>query len=260
MAEDGQGRLEEQCRYLEACRASLAQIQSTIDEHAEVSSRHREDIQIVAVTKYLETWQAELLHQLGLRDFAENRWQVAREKLSMKDAHAVRWHFIGPIQSNKAKYVARAFDVVHSLDNVSLLRLLEREATLADRTLDVLVQVNLDGGANRHGVSVSALSELLKEVVKSSRLHLVGLMTMAPATEDTRQIRDVFAQLRELRDEYQQKLSYQDLVHLSMGMSHDFPIAVEEGATMLRLGRGLVLPATYRSEVPSSVQQRSEEL
>ncbi|SIT00455.1 YggS family pyridoxal phosphate-dependent enzyme [Alicyclobacillus vulcanalis] len=199
-------------------------------------------VRIVAVTKTASPDVLPALHAAGIRDVGENRWQIARDKLQHEAAALFEWHFIGTLQTNKVKYVVPRFGWVHSLDRAELARALSQEAVRRGVTVQVLIQVNVSGETQKHGVAPEEAEALLRLARELPGLSVRGLMTMAPAVDDPEAARPVFAALRELRDELQSRLSLEGLSDLSMGMSDDFEVAVEEGATLVRIGRKLVNP------------------
>ncbi|MGE0452503.1 MAG: YggS family pyridoxal phosphate-dependent enzyme [Vicinamibacteria bacterium] len=219
----------------------VAAVRERIARAAERAGRRPEDVTLVAVSK---THPAELVASAfaaGLRDFGENKVQEAEQKLgplAELRARGLRWHLIGHLQSNKAKKAAQIFDVVHSLDGAEIARKLEHYSATLGRTLEVLVQVDLAGEETKHGADEAHLFPLLEVLRGMKALRPRGLMVLPPLLEDPEALRPYFRRLRELRD---QALA-QDLLlggELSMGMSHDFEVAIEEGATIVRVGTAL---------------------
>jgi pyridoxal phosphate enzyme (YggS family) len=185
----------------------------------------------------------------GLDHVAENFAQEARDKIPSVEAMLrqtqtppPRWHFIGRLQRNKARYVARLFDCVESVDRIDVARELDHRAALAERHLDVLIQVNLSGEAQKGGVAPDRLEQLLEECRGCERIRVTGLMTVPPASDDPEASRPVFAALRELGVELRCRPGGEGLRELSMGMSADFEVAVEEGATIVRVGTAIFGP------------------
>jgi pyridoxal phosphate enzyme (YggS family) len=176
----------------------------------------------------------------GLTDVGENYVQEARAKRDAAPPGAT-WHLIGGLQQNKAKVAVAVFDRIHSIDSTRIADALDREATSAGRRLPVLLQVNLAGRDTQRGAVPDVVPELARRVVALRGLALDGLMTIAPAGGPEAAIRGHFRALRALRDDVQKALGV-ELPHLSMGMSDDFSLAVEEGATLVRLGRALFGP------------------
>jgi len=174
----------------------------------------------------------------GLRDLGENRVQEAETKIERVGRHETRWHMVGHLQRNKAGRAAELFDRVHSLDGVEIARALSRCAERTGRTVRALIEVNVGGEASKFGVVPGALTALLEQALALPGLAVDGLMTVAPLTERPEQARPHFARLRELREAAARSLG-RELPELSMGMSADFEVAVEEGATMVRVGTAL---------------------
>lgn len=212
----------------------LARLEERIAAACERARRKREEIVLVAVSK---THPPDVIAEaaaLGVRVFGENKVQEARAKIPLCPSH-LSWHMVGHLQSNKAKWAVELFDVIHSVDSEKLARLLDAEAAERGRTIDILLEVNVSGEASKFGLKPEAVRPVLEAANACSRLQVRGLMTMAPLSPDPERARPYFARLRELRD----KLSAETgipLPDLSMGMSGDFEPAIEEGATMIRIG------------------------
>lgn len=204
------------------------------------SGRAREDVNIIAVTKYVSVRAMSAVLDSGLLHVGENRWQQAEEKWRQLGERGI-WHYIGNLQTNKVKDVIDKFQYIHSLDRLSLARELEKKAASLDLTVKAFVQVNISGEESKQGVEAGEAAAFLKDIAGLKHIRVIGLMTMAPHVDDPELTRPVFRGLRELRDELNgQALTLEPLKELSMGMSNDFEVAVEEGATWLRLGSILV--------------------
>ena len=218
----------------------IAHVHQKVTEACERVGRSPEEINIVAVTKYVSTEQTARVLDEGILHIGENRWQNAKPKWEALGDRGV-WHFIGQLQSNKVKDVVGRFAYIHSLDRLSLAKELERQAAAADVTIKAFVQVNISGEASKSGMRPEEAFEFVRQVGQYSHIELIGLMTMAPLDGDAEAARPVFRGLRELRDELNARGALpKPLEHLSMGMSGDFEVAIEEGATWLRLGSILV--------------------
>jgi hypothetical protein len=210
---------------------------------------------MIAVTK---THAAEVVAQAvaaGLYDLGENRVQEAEPKIAALSAQhpAPRWHLIGHLQRNKARRAVQLFDMVHSLDSLRLAQALDRhmreQATPTRQRLPVLLQVNVSGEASKEGFAlpggvanrdqVPPLLAAIEQILALPHLHVQGLMTVAPLLDDPRAARPIFQALRSLRDMLAQQFPQADWHHLSMGMTDDFEVAIEEGATLVRIGRAL---------------------
>ncbi|MGH9942073.1 MAG: YggS family pyridoxal phosphate-dependent enzyme [Pyrinomonadaceae bacterium] len=227
----------------ESIHARLASIWERIAECARRAGRAPEEVTLVAVSK---THSAELVREAyaaGARDFGENRVQEAEGKTPLlKHLTGARWHLIGHLQSNKARRAVSIFDVIHSVDSPALVERLERMCAEEGRDrLPVLVQVDLAGEATKAGAAEGELPAIVERLADCQRLHLVGLMTVPPFLPDPEQVRPYFRRLRELRDGLRAREAFREVGDfgagaLSMGMSHDFEVAIEEGATMVRVG------------------------
>lgn len=220
-------------------RDKAASVRQRIVHACERAGRNPEEVTLIAVTKYVGVEETLALIETGIRDFGENRVQQAMPKMKQIEV-PVRWHFIGNLQTNKVKDVLPHLHWIHSLDRMSLAEEIQRQAEKMDLTVSCLVQVNVSGERTKSGFSPAEVAPFLAEIAGMERIQVQGLMTMAPAVNNPEEVRPVFRQLRELRDSLQP--SHPFLVHLSMGMSGDFEVAVEEGATMVRIGSVLVKP------------------
>ncbi len=241
----------------DALSQRLEQVRERIANAARRAGRDSDDITLLAVSKKKPARAVAEAFEYGQLDFGESYVQEACEKISQVQAllnarsHAApgdrttpRWHFVGKLQRNKAKAIAWNMDCFHALDRESLALELEKHAAQAGRKLDVLIQVNLSGEAQKGGVSPDEVQSLLTSLAPLSHLRPIGLMTLPPATQEPESNRPYFAQLREMRDQLQNLEGLEKIRELSMGMSQDFEIAVEEGATCVRLGTALFGPRT----------------
>jgi pyridoxal phosphate enzyme (YggS family) len=207
--------------------------------------RNPEEVRLVAVTKNVDVERIKESVDWGLRIFGESKVQEAKEKieeLSRFTHDALRftpisWHLVGHLQKNKAKTAIQFFDLIHSLDSIELSKELDKHAEKAKKIQRVLIQVKLSGEETKYGISKEGLTDLIKAVSNMRNLKLEGLMTMPPFFDDPEKARPYFRKLRELRDNFV-KSGYK-LVELSMGMTNDFEVAIEEGATMVRIGTGI---------------------
>ena len=219
----------------------VERVRARISKAAQRSNRSPEEITLVAVSK---THPVKAIHDAllaGLTDFGENRIQEAETKIPVIGREIAKWHLIGHLQSNKARRAAELFDVIQSLDSAGLALRLERMCEEVNRaTLPVLIQVDLGHEATKTGVAEGDLPEVVTAVRGCERLQLMGLMTLPPFFDEAARVRPYFRRLRELRDELRTSGAFADRCgELSMGMTHDFEIAVEEGATMVRVGTAI---------------------
>lgn len=215
---------------------NLADVKAKIATAARGANRDAGEITLVAVSK---THPIELLQTAltaGATDFGENRVQEAETKVEIIGHHQARWHLIGNLQANKARKAVKTFDLIHTLDSIELARRLDRICVEEARdVLEVLIQVDLAGEATKSGVDEKELPALVETVRNCERLKLRGLMIIPPFYDDAELVRPYFRGLRELRD----KIFGDERAELSMGMSHDFHIAIEEGATLVRVGTAI---------------------
>lgn len=215
----------------------LANIQKQIEEACERSGRSPAEIQIVAVTKYVSVERAKEALDTGIIHLGENRDDSLLSKWeALKDQPV--WHFIGTLQSRKVKNIIDKVSYIHSLDRLSLAKEIDKRA---NEPISCFVQVNTSGEETKHGLAPEAVEDFVKRLEEFPKIKVVGLMTMAPFTTDELIIRDCFRRLKQLQLEIQNlDLPYAPCTELSMGMSNDFPIAIEEGATFIRIGTALV--------------------
>ena len=212
-------------------KANVEQVNERIIQACQRAGRSPDEVTLVAVTKTVEPSAIATAFKLGINHFGENRVQEAAQKagqLSYLEPHPT-WHMIGHLQSNKARVAVGIFDVIHSIDSVRLAEVVSRRT---QKTLPVFLEVNLSGEATKSGFSVAELEPALEAISRLPGLEIKGLMTIAPMVDDAEQVRPVFQKLRSLRDAF-------GLEHLSMGMTDDFEVAVEEGATLVRIGRAI---------------------
>ena len=193
---------------------------------------------LVGATKGVDANRVRAAVAAGLREIGENRIQEALPKISALGP-GPRWHLIGHLQRNKARPAAEHFEVIHSIDGLATAQAVDHAAGRAGRRIAVLVEVNVAGEAMKYGVPPEAAGALVAAVGACAHLAPVGLMTVAPMTDDPETVRPVFRRLRELRDRLREEGAGQGFRELSMGMSGDFEVAIEEGATMVRIGRAI---------------------
>lgn len=202
------------------------------------AGRREDEVRLVAVSKYVDTDHMQELADLGVRDFGENHAQEVREKKTFFERNGIYVHFIGQLQTNKIKYICGTASVVESIDRQSLVDALESKCAALDLTTDILLQVNIGDEPQKGGVSVDGLPALLDGVAQAGRLRLRGLMCVPPAL-DPEAARPYFARMRTLFEQLRCGAVGSNFNVLSMGMSHDFPVAIEEGATEVRVGTAL---------------------
>lgn len=218
----------------------IRQVEARVLQACKRSGRPREDVNIVAVTKYVSVETAASAIKHGFNHIGENRWQDAKEKWIQLGSQGI-WHFLGTLQTNKVKEVVGKFSYFHSLDRMSLAQELDKRASAMNETVNCFIQVNVSGEQSKNGLEPEELFGFVESIRGLRSLNIVGLMTMAPYEAEAEQTRPVFRGLRQLRDELNARSILNEPVNgLSMGMSNDFEVAIEEGATWIRLGTILV--------------------
>jgi PLP dependent protein len=217
--------------------ANLEQIQQKINEACEKANRNPEEITVIAVTKYVSVERAKEAIDAGIKNLGENRdegifekWEVLRDKPT--------WHFIGTLQTRKVKNIIDKVEYIHSVDRISLAEEINKRA---GKKVNCLVQVNVSSEESKHGIAPNETIDFIEQLRTFENITVAGLMTMAPLTNDEEVLRNCFRKLRELRGQVQDRhLEFAPCNELSMGMSNDYVIAIEEGATMVRIGTALV--------------------
>ncbi|MEK4359111.1 YggS family pyridoxal phosphate-dependent enzyme [Paenibacillus sp. FSL M7-1455] len=218
----------------------IQEVNKRIEQACLRSGRAPQEVKTVAVTKYVSAAMTAKVLDGGLEHIGENRWQNAQDKWEAL-GHRGTWHFIGHLQTNKVKDVIGRFEYIHSLDRLSLAKELEKQAAARGLTVKTFLQVNVSGEDSKYGLAPGEVASFLQDIQSFSHIKVIGLMTMAPFEDDAEATRFVFRGLRELRDELNRKgITREPLTELSMGMSNDFEVAIEEGATWIRLGSILV--------------------
>jgi pyridoxal phosphate enzyme (YggS family) len=218
-------------------KTNLKLIQDNIEQSCEKVNRNSEEITVIAVTKYVTIERAEETIEAGVTNLGENRQEAFLEKYEQIQDKA-KWHFIGTLQTRKVRDMIDKVEAIHSLDRMSLAKEINKRTS---RPIDCFVQVNVSGEETKHGLSPGDVVPFIRDTAGLENVRIVGLMTMAPHIEDEQQLRANFRKLAGLRDEVMAgKLSHAPCEYLSMGMSNDFRIAIEEGATHIRIGSKLV--------------------
>ncbi|HVF87950.1 MAG TPA: YggS family pyridoxal phosphate-dependent enzyme [Pyrinomonadaceae bacterium] len=226
---------------VEALQTRLDEVRGRIELSARRGGRSPADVTLIAVSKTHPTEALSRALSAGLSDFGENRVQEAESKIEeLKEARA-NWHLIGHLQSNKARRAAKLFDCIHTLDTVALAERLERACAEEGRDeLRVLIQVDLGGESTKSGVPEDEVPTIVETIHAYRHLKFVGLMTLPPFLEDPDRVRPYFRRLREMRDDLRARGVFKmGEGELSMGMSHDYEVAVEEGSTMVRVGTAI---------------------
>lgn len=211
---------------------NLSVIRQRIADAAARAGRDPGEVRLVAVTKTVGVGEIAALLEWGVTDLGENRIETAREKIEHFGADAATWHMIGACQRRKVRDILQLFTCVDAIDRLELAEACQRRCEELDRTLPVLIEVNVAGETAKHGFTPAETGPALKAMAAYDRLKVQGLMTMAPFVDDPEEVRPVFASLRILAHDL-------GLAGLSMGMSNDYEVAVEEGATQVRIGTAL---------------------
>ena len=219
----------------------LADVRARLAAATQRSGRQADQVRLIAISKTHPAPVVQQAIELGATDLGENRVQEAEGKIAEIGREKVRWHLVGHLQANKSRRAVSLFDVIHSLDTVDLARRLDRLCVEEGRdSLPVLIQVDLGHEETKSGIDESEITHLVESLGPLTRVKLIGLMTLPPFFDDPEQSRPFFRRLRELRDELNRRGAFGDRTgELSMGMTHDFEVAIEEGATMVRVGTAI---------------------
>lgn len=247
---------ETRINLIQMIKSRLETIEANVTRAAEKSGRRLSDVLILAVSKRQPVSVIEAAYACGLRTFGENYAEEAVEKINqLKHLPGMRWEMIGHVQSRKSALVAANFLRVHSLDSLKLARRLDsgRSSQGGPQALEVLLELNVSGEASKEGLPAwektqwEALLPFIDEIRSFNNLHLTGLMSMPPLFDDPEQSRPFFRSLRQVRDYLSRQIEGLELKELSMGTSSDYTVAVEEGATVIRIGQALLGPRIYPS-------------
>ena len=201
-------------------------------------SPYPEKVKLVAVTKYSPVEDIDLFLTTGQNICGENKVQVIKEKIEYfkEKEKKVEWHFIGNLQKNKVKYIIEDVNLIHSVNKLALAQEINKKAEQINKIQDVLIEINIFGEESKQGYNLEDFEKDIEELKKLKNLNITGLMTMAPFIEEEKVLREVFSDLRKVKDELNEKYFFGSLTELSMGMSNDYKIALEEGSTFIRVG------------------------
>jgi pyridoxal phosphate enzyme (YggS family) len=225
---------------MDTIKNRLEKVKDRIKEAAKACDRNPESISLVAVSKTVSTDNVQKAIEAGVTILGENYVQEARDKIADLMDSSVSWHFIGHLQSNKAKYAVKLFDLIHSVDSLKLARELNKQAQKNGKIQQILVQVNISREETKSGISIDETMNLVNDISRLENLSIRGLMTMPPFFNQPEKVRPYFAALRDLRDQIQQNSTPNvSMDELSMGMTGDFEVAIEQGATMVRVGTAI---------------------
>jgi pyridoxal phosphate enzyme (YggS family) len=217
----------------------LENVNDRINKAALKCGRDPENIHLVAVSKTIPANRVKEAIELGVTILGENYVQEARDKFNVLGTYPVSWHFIGHLQTNKAKYAVRLFDLIHSVDTLKLARELDKQAKKVNKFQDILIQINVSKEPSKSGSDIENAANLIKNIVHLENVSLKGFMAMPPFFNNPEKARPYFIALRNLRDQIQKTLPGVALNELSMGMTGDFEVAIEEGATFVRIGTAI---------------------
>lgn len=216
-------------------RRNAEEIEANISECCAVSNRKTSDVNVVSVTKTVDSNCMRRLHDLGFNKFGENRADVfLSKKDELSDLNDIEWHYIGNLQRRKVKDIINFVDYFHALDSIDLAEEINKRAI---HPIKCFIEVNTSGEESKHGIKPDDVSSFIQKLKKFSNIKVVGLMTMAPFQDSSSVILGYFDDLRNIRDNIQQQqIEYAPCTELSMGMSNDYPLAIEAGATFVRIG------------------------
>lgn len=217
---------------------NLKKLFKDVEETCKKVSRNLQEIRIIAATKYADIQQVQLLYDLGIRDFGENKADdlVCKSKCVKVDSI---WHFIGHLQSNKIKKVVPIAEYIHSIDSISTLSKINDFAKHISKIQNVLIEVNVSEEKTKYGLKIKEVNNFIHDSLKYDNIKICGLMTIAPLTNDFIYIRKLFISLKIALDDLNKSFKNLNMSELSMGMSNDFKIAIQEGATMIRIGSAI---------------------
>lgn len=217
----------------------LENVKDRINKTALKCGRDPESIHLVAVSKTISANRIREAIKAGVTTLGENYVQEARNKFNVLGTLPVSWHFIGHLQSNKAKYAVRLFDLIHSVDSLKLAHELNKQASKVNKIQDILIQINISKEPSKSGSDIQNAANLIKDIVLLENVSVKGLMAMPPFFNNPEKARPYFTALRDLRDQIENVLPEVVLNELSMGMTGDFEVAIEEGATLVRIGTAI---------------------
>ena len=224
---------------------NLKSIQDKVKDACKRSGRHPEDVTLIAVSKTKPVSMLQEIYDLGIRQFGENKVQELTDKYE-KLPKDISWHMIGHLQRNKVKYLIGKTTLIHSVDSLRLAEAIEAEAAKKNCLVDVLIEVNVAREESKFGISPEEVLPLVEQIARFRHIKIKGLMTIAPFVEDPEENRSIFADLHKLYIDIKKKNHDNDTVSvLSMGMTNDYEVAIEEGATMVRVGTGIFGARNY---------------
>ncbi len=226
-------------------KENLQEVEMRIQEACKRANRNREEVTLIAVSKTQPVLKLEEVYQEGIRHFGENKVQELTDKCAQLPAD-IQWHMIGHLQRNKVKYIVDKVTLIHSVDSIRLAQSIEQEAAKKDVVVDILIEVNVAQEESKFGLKVEEVINLVEEIALYPHLRIKGLMTIAPYVENPEKNRTVFRSLKKLSVDITAKnIDNVSVEILSMGMTNDYEVAIEEGATMIRVGTGIFGERNY---------------
>ncbi|WP_250672718.1 YggS family pyridoxal phosphate-dependent enzyme [Paraclostridium ghonii] len=234
---------------MSSIKSNISNIEKKINDYCKVSDRNKKDVKLIAVTKTVDVDAVNEAIEYGITDVGENKPQELARKYEII-GDRVKWHLIGSLQTNKVKYIIDKVHMIHSIDRLSLCDEIQKRANSIDKQINCLVQVNISKEESKHGILEEDTIDFIKTISNNyPNIKVKGLMTMAPSTADESLIRFVFKGLRDLANKVDnEKINNVSMEELSMGMSNDFGIAIEEGATFVRVGTSIFGQRNYNKK------------
>lgn len=224
---------------------NLKKVEDSVDAACRKAGRSRDEVTLIAVSKTKPVEMLSTIYNQGIRDFGENKVQEMCDKMEQLPSD-IRWHMIGHLQTNKVKYIVGHTTLIHSVDSLHLAKEIEKQAEKKDVTVDILVEVNIAEEESKFGIHKEETYELVRQIAALPHVHICGLMTIAPYVENPEDNRMYFRGIRQLSvDIAEQNIDNVDMDVLSMGMTGDYMVAIEEGATMVRVGTGIFGERNY---------------
>lgn len=224
---------------------NLKKVEDNVDAVCRKAGRSRDEVTLIAVSKTKPVEMLSTIYNQGIRDFGENKVQEMCDKMEQLPSD-IRWHMIGHLQTNKVKYIVGHTTLIHSVDSLHLAKEIEKQAEKKDVTVDILVEVNIAEEESKFGIHKEETYELVRQIAALPHVHICGLMTIAPYVENPEDNRMYFRGIRQLSvDIAEQNIDNVDMDVLSMGMTGDYMVAIEEGATMVRVGTGIFGERNY---------------
>lgn len=224
---------------------NLQNVEKCVQAACERANREREEVTVIAVSKTKPISMLKEIYDEGVRNFGENKVQELTEKYEQLPQD-IKWHMIGHLQRNKVKYIVDKVELIHSVDSVRLAETIEQEAAKKDVIVNILLEVNVAEEESKFGLKIDEVLPVIEEIATFPHIRIKGLMTIAPYVENPEENRDIFARLRKLSVDINEKnIDNVSVGILSMGMTNDYEVAIEEGATMIRVGTGIFGERNY---------------